>query len=102
MKQPITKQEIEILWQQNVPVKLIDIRTPPEFEKMHVPGAVNLPAETLESNIKYFAAGDTIVCICNKGHERSQQAAETVASMGFTNVFYLEAGTIGWLAAPIP
>jgi len=98
MKQPITKQEIETLRQQNVSVKLIDIRTPAEFEKMHIPGAINLPAETLESNIKNFAAGDTIVCICNKGHERSQQAAEAVASMGFTNAFYLEAGTIGWLA----
>ena len=96
MQQAITKQQIEKLQQQNNSVKLIDIRTAAEFEKSHVPGAVNLPAETLENNSKNFAEGDTIVCICNKGLERSQQAAEAIASMGFTNVFYLEAGTFGW------
>ena len=97
MQQPITKQKVEELQQQHKTVNLIDIRTPEEYEKMHVPGALNIPAETLESNSKNFAEGDTIVCICNKGLERSQQAAETITSMGFTNVFYLEAGTFGWL-----
>ena len=97
MKQPITKQQIEELQQQNNTVNLVDIRTTEEFEKMHVPGAVNIPAETLENSVSHFATEDTIVCICNKGQERSQQAAETIASMGFTNVFYLEAGTFGWL-----
>ena len=96
MKQPITKHEIEALQQKEVTVKLVDIRTTEEFEKKHIPGAVNMPAETLENSVKHFNAGDTIVCICNKGQERSQQAAETIASMGFTNVFYLEAGTFGW------
>ena len=64
---------------------------------MHVPGAVNIPAETLAgTNIK-LAANDTIVCICNKGQERSQHAAETIAAMGFAHVYYLEDGTFGWL-----
>ena len=98
MKQPITKQQIEELRHQNKNVKLIDIRTPAEYEKMHVPGARNIPAETILENLAEFAANDTIVCICNKGLERSQNAAETIAAMGFNNVFYLEDGTFGWLA----
>ena len=97
MQQPITRQQIEEL-QENNSVKLIDIRTPEEYEKMHVPGAVNMPAETIAGNIKKFATNDTIVCICNKGQERSQNAAETIAGMGFTKVFYLKDGTFGWLA----
>jgi len=98
MQQPITKQQIEELQQQNNTVNLIDIRTPAEYDKMHVPGALNVPAETIAENITKFTANDTIVCICNKGQERSQNAAETIASMGFANVFYLEDGTFGWLA----
>lgn len=98
MQQPITKQQIEELQQQNHNVKLIDIRTTVEYEKMHVPGALNMPAETIAENIAKFAANDTLVCICNKGQERSQNAAETIADMGFANVFYLKDGTVGWLA----
>jgi rhodanese-related sulfurtransferase len=98
MQQPITKEQIEELQQQNNPVKLIDIRTAAEYEKMHVQGALNIPAETIAESISKFAANDTIVCICNKGQERSRNAAETIVSMGFANVFYLKDGTAGWLA----
>ena len=97
MQQPITKQQVEELQQQNNTVKLIDIRTPAEYEKMHVPGALNMPAETIAENITKFAANDTIICICNKGQERSQDAAEAIAAMGFAKVFYLKHGTVGWL-----
>ena len=97
MQQPISKQQIEELQGQSTTVKLIDIRTPGEYEKRHVPGALNVPAETIGENITKFALDDTIVCICNKGQERSQNAAEAIAGMGFANVFYLEDGTLGWL-----
>ena len=97
MQQPITKKKIEELQQQNNSVKLIDIRTPEEYEKMHVPGAVNIPADSLAGNSSKFTASDTIVCICNKGQERSQNAAEAISAMGFVNVFYLKDGTFGWL-----
>lgn len=98
MQQPITRQQIEELQQQNKSVKLIDIRTPEEYEKIHIPGAENIPAETITGNSLKLAASDTIVCICNKGQERSQNAAETIAEMGFANVFYLKEGTVGWLS----
>jgi rhodanese-related sulfurtransferase len=65
---------------------------------MHVPGALNIPAETIAESSTKFEANDTIVCICNKGLQRSQNAAETIASMGFPNVFYLKDGTAGWIA----
>lgn len=99
MKQPITKEQIEKLQQQKVSVKLVDIRSATEFEKMHVPGAVNIPAETLESSLSQFETSDTIVCICNKGHERSQNATGILYNSGFENTFYLDGGTLGWFAA---
>ena len=98
MQQPITKQQVEELQQQNSTVKLIDIRPPAEYEKMHVPGSLNMPAETITENITKFETNDTIVCICTKGLERSQNAADAIAVMGFTNVFYLKEGAVGWLA----
>ena len=98
MQQPITKQQIEELREQNSTVNLIDIRPPAEYEKMHVPGSLNMPAETIRDNIAKLDTNDTIVCICTKGLERSQHAAEAISAMGFANVFYLEDGAVGWLA----
>jgi rhodanese-related sulfurtransferase len=98
MLQPITKKQIEVLQQQTNTIQLIDIRTTEEYEKMHVPGALSIPAETIPENITKFNTNDTIICICNKGQDRSQNAAETIAANGFINVFYLKDGTAGWLA----
>lgn len=98
MLQPITKQQIEELQQQNNTVKLIDIRPPAEYEKMHVPGSLNMPAETITENIAKLDTNDTIVCICTKGLERSQNAAKAISAIGFAKVFYLEDGAVGWLA----
>ena len=98
MPHPITKEQVEKMSQQNSFIKLIDVRTPEEYEKLHIPGAVNMSTETIAGNSADFTANDTIVCVCTKGLERSQNAAETIASMGFTRVYYLEEGTIGWFA----
>lgn len=96
MQKAITQQEVEQFRQQNQRVILIDIRPHAEFEKMHVPGSSNMPAETINENISTLSANDLIVCICTKGLDRSQNAAETISSMGFKNVFYLKEGVIGW------
>lgn len=98
MQNPITKQQVEELLKQNKSVRLIDIRPAGEYEKMHVPGSVNMPTDTIAENISEFSANDTIVCVCTKGLERSQIAADSFAAMGFTKVFYLEEGAVGWLA----
>jgi rhodanese-related sulfurtransferase len=98
MPPPITKRQVEELQQQNNSVKLIDIRTPEEYEKMHIPGAVNIPIDKIPGiSSTAFSANDAIVCVCTKGQERSQHAAEAIAAMGFTSVYYLKEGTIGWL-----
>ena len=98
MQQPITKQQIEELQKQDGTVKLIDIRPSAEYEKMHVPGSLNMPADTIIENITKLDTNDTIVCICTKGLERSQNAAAAISAMGFASVFYLEDGAVGWLA----
>ena len=96
MSKSISKQEIQRLQQQLQPVRLIDIRTPGEFAKLHVPGAINIPLETIKESNMPFDPDDLIVCICNKGLERSQDAAESFTEIGYTRVFYLEEGTFGW------
>jgi rhodanese-related sulfurtransferase len=83
-------------------LKIIDIRSSEEYDKLHIPVAENITVEELEYSLPSFSKDDTIVCVCNKGHERSQNAAEFFYNNGFENTFYLEGGTLGWFNAPNP
>ena len=98
MRRPITKQQAEELQSKNSIIRLIDIRSVDEYAKLHVPEAVNIPSEILKGEIASFAKDDAIICICNHGKKRSQQAAETLYNLGFENALYLEGGTAGWFA----
>ena len=99
MRKPIAKQQVEQLQQQNIIVRLIDIRSQQEYEKQHIPVAINIPSEDLMNHISSFSKTDTIVCVCNHGKERSQSAAEMLYVSGFTNTFYLEGGTAVWFSS---
>lgn len=95
MAKAITKKQVH-----EIPgdkLRMIDIRTKEEYEKQHIPQAINVPSENLAKELATFNKEDTIVCICNHGKERSQQAAEFLNNAGFKNTFYLEGGTSGWL-----
>ena len=62
------------------------------------PVAINIPAEELINQLSSFKKEDIIVCVCNHGKERSQQAAEMLHASGFGNTFYLTGGTAAWFA----
>lgn len=99
MKKAMTAEALKkLLSNHDDKVQVIDIRSEEEYQKQHLPFSKNIPAPELENaarnNLKKEA---TIVCVCNKGHERSQQAAEQLNELGYENAFYLEGGMLGWL-----
>jgi len=97
MPQAITKKQIEEFRIQNIPIHLIDIRTPEEYSRQHIPGTENIPVQELTNQLSKFHSSNMIVCICNHGRERSQGAAEILATSGFENAYYLAGGVWGWL-----
>ena len=98
-KKPITLIELKnLLASNNDSLQLIDIRSAEEYSKLHIPAAENMPADDLQNKLSSFSKDNTIICVCNKGHERSQNAAAFLVSNGFENTFYLEGGTLGWFA----
>ena len=83
-----------LLSSKNKNVKVIDIRCAEEYKNQHIPIAENIPAETLDS--VSFSQDDTIICVCNHGKQRSQNAAVRLNEKGYENAFYLEGGTAAW------
>ena len=82
MRKAITKSELMHLRDKFAVIKLVDIRSAGEYQKLHVPDAINIPSEALETSLNSFSNNDIIVCVCNHGKERSQNAAEMVINSG--------------------
>jgi chromate transporter len=96
MRKAVTKAQVAEFNNKNAVVKLVDIRSAAEYAKLHVPDAINIPVEELKAQQQSFSKDDVIVCICNHGKERSQQAAELLYNSGFENTYYLTGGTASW------
>jgi rhodanese-related sulfurtransferase len=88
---------------------VVDVREPGEWQREHLPGAMNVPRGMLElkadpdspvadPELARRKAG--VVVYCTKAPSaRSLLAAETLSEMGFTNVAVLSAGLNGWKEA---
>lgn len=69
--------------------KLVDVRTPAEFAEKHLPGAINVPVQELETRIKELEPKDqTLILYCRSGH-RSGIAYDQLKKQGFTKLFDL-------------
>lgn len=67
---------------------LIDVRTPEEFAAGHIPGAVNLPYDLIDSNssaLKGLSTESQILLYCRSGR-RSAIARETLEKLGYHKV----------------
>ncbi|HXG15516.1 MAG TPA: rhodanese-like domain-containing protein, partial [Calidithermus sp.] len=83
---------------------VLDARTPEEYRRGTVPGAVNVPGGELVWRIGDLAPRPetTIVVHCG-GRTRSFVGAESLRRMGLPNpVLALDNGTMGWALAGLP
>ncbi|KSZ58507.1 sulfurtransferase [Rhodococcus pyridinivorans KG-16] len=84
-------------------VRIIDVRTPSEFESVHIPGAYNVPLDLLREHRDEFCAhfDENVVLVCRSG-QRAGQAEETLRGAGLFNLHILEGGMLGWESAGLP
>ena len=65
---------------------ILDVRTPGEFKQGHIQGAMNIPLQTLNSELKRLKKDRSIITCCASGM-RSASAKSILKSAGFTEVF---------------
>ncbi|WP_353196039.1 rhodanese-like domain-containing protein [Parapedobacter defluvii] len=64
---------------------LVDVRTPAEFSAGSVKGAVNIPLDSVPSELSKFKGKKSIVVFCRSG-SRSGQAKRMLEQNGFHDV----------------
>ena len=66
---------------------ILDVRTAQEFASGHIPGAVLLPNETIGTeDIPLLPDKDQLILVYCRSGNRSKQAAEKLAQLGYTNI----------------
>ncbi len=75
---------------------ILDVRRPDEFANGHIPGAINVANETIgaEAPAELPDKDQVIYIYCRSGN-RSKQAAEKLAALGYTNITEF-GGIIDW------
>lgn len=82
--------------------RLLDVRTPAEYEAAHIEGAYNIPLDTLaEHAAEIRTVCAPVVLVCQSG-QRARRADETLRQAGMSNLHVLEGGLGGWVAAGRP
>lgn len=102
--QTITPAQLHERVQRGETVELIDVRTPAEFESVHVTFARNVPLDRL--NPAQLAAerrghDRPLYVICRSG-SRGNQACEKLLGAGLTGLVNVEGGTMAWEQAGFP
>jgi len=79
---------------------VLDVRTPAEYEEVHIPGSVLVPLQELkpEEVRRLGGAEQDIFVVCRSG-TRAKQACSKLEGAGFDRVSVLEGGMQAWEAA---
>lgn len=93
----ISADELWELLQSDDPVRILDIRSPRQFRRGHIPESENVPFAELTGRIEEFAGANHVVTVCPHG-QASVQAARLLDSFeGFDGrVESLRSGIEGW------
>jgi rhodanese-related sulfurtransferase len=95
-----TPSDLREMLDSGADVRMIDVRTPAEFESAHIPGSYNVPLDTLGEHRDEIARHleVPVVLVCRSG-ARAAQAEQRFAEIAMTNVHVVDGGVTAWEAA---
>ena len=92
----ITMDEAVAMMKEENNYIILDVRTVSEFDEMHIPGAINIPNETIGAEvIPELPDKDQLILVYCRSGNRSKQASEKLVKLGYTNVVEV-GGIIDW------
>ena len=85
----IDAQAAQTMMQEQPEAVVLDVREQDEYDSGHIPGAVLLPVGTIDEQTAgaVIPAKDTTVLVYCRSGNRSKQASEKLAALGYTAVY---------------
>lgn len=83
----ISMDEAIALMEESTNYIILDVRTQQEYEEKHIPGAILIPNETIRgTEPELLPDKDQLILVYCRSGNRSKQASEKLAKMGYTNI----------------
>ena len=89
----ISAAEAHDMLNDNKDVVIIDVRNYDEYQEEHIENSINVPLNHI--NDIEMDKDTKIIVYCLSG-VRSKQAAKTLVSLGYFNVYNIDGGIINW------
>ena len=92
----ITVDEAVVMMENEEGYIILDVRRPDEFSEAHIPGAINVPNESIGSEeIPELPDKNQLIMVYCRSGRRSKEAAEKLVKLGYTNVVEF-GGILDW------
>ena len=92
----VNAEEADSMMEEESGYIILDVRTAQEYSEKHIPGAINIPNETIGTeDIPELPDKEQLILVYCRSGNRSKQASEKLVKLGYTNI--VEFGSInGW------
>ena len=83
----INAEEAAAMMEEESGYLILDVRTAEEFSEKHIPGAINIPNETIGAeDIPELPDKEQLILVYCRSGNRSKQASEKLVKLGYTNI----------------
>ena len=94
-----SEQAVSLINKQNALV--VDVRAQKDFKRVRIANSVNIPANEIQNRLGELSKDRTIIVVDNSGN-RSAAASKLLRGVGFTKVYVLDSGLVGWMRDKLP
>lgn len=94
-----SEQAVSLINKQNALV--VDVRAQKDFKRVRIANSVNIPANEIQNRLGELSKDRTIIVVDNSGN-MSAAASKLLRGLGFTKVYVLDSGLVGWMRDKLP
>ena len=83
----VSAEEADSMMEEESGYIILDVRTAQEYSEKHIPGAINIPNETIGTeDIPELPDKEQLILVYCRSGNRSKQASEKLVKLGYTNI----------------
>ena len=83
----VNAEEADTMMEEESGYIILDVRTAQEYSEKHIPGAINIPNETIGTeDIPELPDKEQLILVYCRSGNRSKQASEKLVKLGYTNI----------------
>ena len=84
---------------------VLDVGEPAEFNKGHIPKAINMPVSQLKNDLgrlEKYRTKDTPIVLSSRANQHANRAAAILRKNNFSNLYTLSGGLVSWEKENLP